>query len=170
MSGAPPKAILAFSALIDRLDYYEVLGLSPSANTAAVREAYYRRARLFHPDANREISEVLESRCRRIAQRLNESYCILRNPGLRQAYDRERNEYQRLRIPLAKAQRESVRRSREAHTGRTARGRPYAERAQACARSQDWPGAVRNFLTALTFEPDNETLRSDLADARRHLD
>ena len=169
MSGAPPRAILALSALIDRLDYYEVLGLSPNANAEAIRKAYYRRARRFHPDANPELSEVLAGRCRRIAQRLNESYCILRDPGLRQAYDRERNGRRRLRIPLAQAQRERSEQSRNAHRGQTTRGRQYAERAHACLRDEDWVGAVRNFQTALTFEPDNENLSRHLAEAQRRI-
>jgi len=169
VSTARSRAILDFFKEIDRLDYYEVLGISKTACASSIRTAYYEKARLFHPDGNRESPEALKLACRHIAQRLNESYCVLRDPGRRQAYDEERTLRKRLRVPLAETQRESLRRSLEAQTGSTAKGLQYAERGLACARTGDWKGAARNFQTALTFEPNNPHLRRRLGDARRQI-
>ena len=169
MSDTGAQAILALYEDLDRLDYYEVLEVPPAASASAIRSAYYERARRFHPDQNQHRPSALSLPCRRIAQRLNESYCVLRDPGRRQAYDEERVLRKRLRVPLAKAQSESERRSHEAQTGATTRGRQYAERGMACTRAKDWKGAARNFQTALTFEPSNAHLRRRLLDARRRI-
>jgi len=156
----------ALARRLDGLDYYEVLGVPPTATLAVIRRAYYALCRRLHPDALGALPEPVRAGSQRIAQRLNESYCVLRDPGRRRAYDGARGESDGPRMPLVEAQRESARQSRQAHTGHTPQGRQYAERALACLRSGDRIGAIRNFQTALTFEPGNEHFRRRLEEAR----
>lgn len=156
----------ALARRLDGLDYYEVLGVPATATPVEIRRAYYALCRRLHPDALGALPEPLRAGSQRIAQRLNESYCVLRDPGRRRAYDGARDESDGRRMPLVEVQRESARQSRQAHTGHTPQGRQYAERALACLRCGDRVGAIRNLQTALTFEPGNEHFQGRLDEAR----
>lgn len=59
-------------------DYYEQLGVEPSASAAELRRAYRRRAREAHPDLAGSDAGMT---------RLNEAYAVLSDPGRRRAYD-----------------------------------------------------------------------------------
>jgi curved DNA-binding protein len=63
-------------------DYYEVLGVPRDANSDAVRQAYRKLARRFHPDINKEPGA--EDRFKEIS----EAYDVLRDPDKRAQYDR----------------------------------------------------------------------------------
>ncbi len=64
-------------------DYYSVLGLPRTADEKAVRQAYRRLARQYHPDVNPEDS-TSEERFKTI----NEAYSVLSDPDKRRRYDR----------------------------------------------------------------------------------
>jgi len=65
-------------------DLYRTLRVSPRADQATIKAAYRRLARRVHPDVNpgSDATERMKS--------LNEAYAVLRDPGRRHAYDRER--------------------------------------------------------------------------------
>src|SRR6202012_1494087 len=63
-------------------DYYEVLGVPRDASLDAVRQAYRKLARKFHPDVNREPGA--EDRFKAIS----EADDVLRDPDKRAQYDR----------------------------------------------------------------------------------
>jgi len=150
---------------LDRLDYYAVLGISANASPAAVRTAFYDLCRRLHPDALGPLPEVLRAGSQQISQRINESYCVLRHPVRRRAYDRALRENGPRRMPLVDVQREGSKQSRRAHSGETPEGCQYSERAFACLRVGDRAGAIRNWRTALAFEPQNESFQNRLAEA-----
>ncbi|MBB4265401.1 DnaJ domain-containing protein [Roseospira visakhapatnamensis] len=66
----------------DPKGYYGVLGLTPRADTAAIKRAYRSRAKLLHPDRNPSPRAVAEF------QFLNEAYRVLSDPEARTLYDR----------------------------------------------------------------------------------
>ena len=65
-------------------DYYELLRVSPDADTAVIRVAYRSLIRRYHPDVNASADAVAN------AKAINEAYACLRDKSNRAAYDSQR--------------------------------------------------------------------------------
>jgi len=68
------------------MNYYEELGLTPSASVGEIRQAYKSLARLLHPDQQAE--EALKHLAECQMKRLNAIYAVLGDPVQRSNYDR----------------------------------------------------------------------------------
>lgn len=161
-----PTEIQALARILDELDYYRLLHVSPGADAVQVKRAYFASSRAFHPDANRHLPEPLQDAVARIAKRVTEAYSVLRDPRRRAAYDRRLAAGSGTRIQLAEAEAEAER-SETQQRGRTPQGRQYFARAEADLARGDRAGAARNLQTALTFEPDNAMFRERLGSLRK---
>ncbi len=62
-------------------DYYKIMGVERDATEAAIKQAYRKLARKFHPDVSKE--KNAEARFKE----LGEAYEVLKNPEKRAAYD-----------------------------------------------------------------------------------
>ncbi len=64
-------------------DYYEALGVSPTADEGAIKKAYRKLAKKYHPDTNAGSSQAEER-----FKEATEAYNILSDPEKRKLYDR----------------------------------------------------------------------------------
>ncbi|MCL4684097.1 DnaJ domain-containing protein [Myxococcota bacterium] len=161
MSQTSIAEIRTLAGLLEELDYYQVLELVPDAPTSAIRAAYHRTSRRFHPDAHRDAPPELQQQVAQVAKRITEAYAVLRDPRRRQVYDRQlAGDRDRVRMPLAEAEAQADRQRRDQHEGRTPNGRRYFALAKADLNRGDRASAERNLKTALTFEPDNAVFRA----------
>jgi curved DNA-binding protein len=74
---------------MDYKDYYEILGVSRSADEKDMKKAFRRLAREYHPDMNK--SAEAEEKFKEV----NEAYEVLSDPEKRKLYDQFGSEWQR---------------------------------------------------------------------------
>ncbi len=75
-------------------DLYSILGVSPKASSAEIREAYLARMRVIHPDRFDRQKQAKDWRqANDMLAELNEAYAILRNAESRSDYDASRKRY-----------------------------------------------------------------------------
>jgi DnaJ-class molecular chaperone len=168
VSDLAPTEIKALVRIMDELDYYQLMHVERGASARDVKKAYYAVSRSFHPDANRGLDADLRGAVERISKRITEAYTVLRDPRRRQAYDRQLDEENGVRMQLAAANAGAKKQAQE-NEGLTPQGRQYFRMASDEIKRQDWRSAERNLVTALTFEPGNETFKARLDEVRKHL-
>jgi molecular chaperone DnaJ len=68
---------------MSKRDYYEVLGVSKTANAEEMKKAYRKLAMQYHPDRNAGNAEAEKK-----FKEINEAYDVLKDPDKKAAYDR----------------------------------------------------------------------------------
>ncbi|HEM45430.1 MAG TPA: J domain-containing protein [Alphaproteobacteria bacterium] len=154
--------IQALAKIIDELDYYQILHLEPGSSASQVKRAFHDTSRAFHPDANRHLPPAVLDQCARIAKRVTEAYCVLRDPRRRKAYDDRLSRSEGLRMQLAEARAAHARDTVQERQGRTSQGRELYQKAMLAIQQEDWSSAAQNLQLALTFEADNAFFKEQL--------
>ena len=66
-----------------KIDYYQLLGVSKSADEVTIKKAYKRLAMRYHPDKNKDNKKQAESKFKDV----KEAYEVLSDSQKRQMYD-----------------------------------------------------------------------------------
>lgn len=77
----------SWDAVLDEVDYYEILGVERGAGDAAIRQAFHRFAQSFHPDQHPDLDAAASGALRRVFQCGTEAYRVLSHAELRVRYD-----------------------------------------------------------------------------------
>lgn len=73
----------------DKLNHYELLGVSVDADRAEIRKAYFALSKTFHPDAYYgKYLGSFQSKMEQIFQKITDAYEAVGRPKKREAYDR----------------------------------------------------------------------------------
>lgn len=67
--------------------HYDVLGVKTNASADAIKRAYYKRARAYHPDAHAGSAPDLIDEAERAMAAVNMAWNVLRDPAERRKYD-----------------------------------------------------------------------------------
>ncbi|HVR72135.1 MAG TPA: DnaJ domain-containing protein, partial [Vicinamibacteria bacterium] len=83
------QEILEAHAALKTRTHFEVLGVGREATEAQVKEAYFRMAKRFHPDAHHDAALTdLRDKLEAVFIRLGDAYEVLRNPRIRASYEK----------------------------------------------------------------------------------
>lgn len=83
--------VLSLQEGLERMTYYEFLGVRPSSDYVAIRDAYYDRAQRLHPDRFVAFGAgSLQRGAYTVYKRISEAFSVLSDPQLRVAYDEAR--------------------------------------------------------------------------------
>lgn len=160
------ERVLALSQTLDALSYYHLLDVPPSASTAAIEEAYYRRARNIHPDRHGYQTDPEATRALvRLYARFGEAFRVLRVPSLRRAYDEELATGQ---LRLSQDAQQRHRQQADAPDPRTEHATKLLATAREQVRAGNVSGALAGLALAAQFEPDSEAIKREIAACRQH--
>jgi curved DNA-binding protein CbpA len=136
--------------------------IGQDADAAAIRSAYHRQARRFHPDRHHHLdSPPLHARLTSISKRIAEAYIVLRDDETRSHYLRaitgpERDAHLRYSEASEKRRKEE----REEKIGKTPQVQQLYRSARLAFAKGDPAAAIKNLRMALTLEPDNGRFKS----------
>ena len=80
------KEILARSNVIDKENYFEMLGVTPENTTDEVKNAYITLAKTWHPDRLPSILADVKDQCARVFARMSEAHQTLTDAEKRKRY------------------------------------------------------------------------------------
>ena len=78
----PAAAVLSTRTFSSKRDFYQVLGVSKSADKAEIKKSYFKLAKQFHPDTNQGDDKAAEK-----FKEATEAYEVLSNDEKRPLYD-----------------------------------------------------------------------------------
>jgi tetratricopeptide (TPR) repeat protein len=73
---------------LSELDYYQLLGVEPDTRGAAIKKAYFKKAKRFHPDALARLGlNRIKTQAGEVFARVSEAYEVLKDDDKRALYD-----------------------------------------------------------------------------------
>jgi DNA-binding response OmpR family regulator len=153
---------------LDRLSYYELLGVPPDADRNVLQQAFHERSLWLHPDRHARLRGAHPhawEKINTIFKRVTEAYKALAHPATRRSYNVGLRKRGALRLEADEVRRREM---RELELASTAEGRQYVLQMMECRSIGDLEGAGEAVAQALRFEPENGALR-DMRDAIEKL-
>jgi DNA-binding response OmpR family regulator/curved DNA-binding protein CbpA len=102
IDGELRKQILQDYKRIMSADFFSVLGVERKCDSNEVRRAYYKLAKLYHPDRflGRGLSDDMESKVNEIFGHITQAYSVLSDSALRHGYREELEQGPRTKIDV----------------------------------------------------------------------
>jgi hypothetical protein len=159
-------------AVLDQLDYFEVMGLDSAATPADIKRAFHHQSRTYHPDRFFQSADTeLRARVHAVYKRVTEAYFVLRDDSRRKKYLADISgpeRLQKLRFDeLAEAEAKAqVKKEVAEQIGTHPKGRQFFQVGVADLEAGRLASAERNIKLALTYEPTNPLYLQKLEEAR----
>ena len=174
MDAIDPNFEIELQALVqvlDELDYFQILKVPVSADPTAIKAAYYRESRAYHPDRFFQVESVdLKHAVGRIYKRINEAYVTLRDDSKRAKYAVDISGADRpKRLRFVEASEQELKKDKETEIGATPQGRKFFVAGMHDLMAQRWASAERNFKMALTYEPANVNYKARRDEAAKQV-
>jgi curved DNA-binding protein CbpA len=159
-------------AVLDQLDYFEVMGLEPTASPADIKRAFHHQSRTCHPDRFFQSTDLeLRDHVHAVYKRVTEAYFVLRDDSRRRQYLADISGPERLGklrfTELAEAEAKAqVKKEVAEQIGTHPKGRQFFQAGLADLEAGRLAAAERNIKLALTYEPTNPLYLQKLEEAR----
>jgi DnaJ domain len=174
-SGAEPDERVELErrfAVLEQLDYFEVMGLESTASPADIKRAFHHQSRTYHPDRFFQSTDLeLRERVHAVYKRVTEAYFVLRDDIRRKQYLSDVSGPERLAklrfTELAEAEAKAqVKKEVAEQIGTHPKGRQFFQVGVADLEAGRLAAAERNIKLALTYEPTNPLYLQKLEEAR----
>jgi DnaJ-class molecular chaperone len=165
----------ALAQILDQLDYFQVLKLTPDAGPDQIQEAFHLESRVYHPDRYHSLPDSpFKEQVGRIYKRVTESYFVLRDDRKRAKYlsdlaSPDRAKKLRYSEESELESKQAAKKAVEEQIGTTPKGRQLYQQAIKDIEANRAENAVRGLKLALTFEPQNERFKVKLREAEKAL-
>jgi DnaJ-domain-containing protein 1 len=159
-------------AVLEQLDYFEVMGLEATAAPADIKRAFHHQSRTYHPDRYFQSTDLaLRDRVHAVYKRVTEAYFVLRDDARRRKYLADISgpeRLQKLRFDeLAEAEtKAAVKKEVAEQIGTHPKGRQFFQVGVADLEAGRLVAAERNIKLALTYEPTNPLYLQKLEETR----
>ena len=146
---------------LDQYNYYELLNLTPEADSDQVRAMFHRMALSMHPDRHAASDDVeFQAMIYTIYKRVSEGYRVLMDPEQRKEYDERLSDGN---IRLVKKERKKVGGDLPENQVTNHLARKFFIIGLKAEREGDLAGAQLNYKFALEMEESNQVIQERMA-------
>lgn len=147
--------------MLDEVTYYQLLRISPTADAAGVRDAYYKLAASLHPDVHGiDVDPAYRKQLTAVFSRVAEAYRVLCDAQMRDRYDRELAQGQK-RVGMGADL------GKKEHDITDASALKFYKLGQAALGDGDFKSAKMNLRFALQKQPESESIQAALETAEK---
>jgi curved DNA-binding protein CbpA len=152
---------------LDVLPYYILLGVARDSNCDQIRDAFYHRAEVLHPDRFFNLAdEALRTKIYEVYKRIAEAYRVLENPEARKEYDEGLAQG---RVRYVKEEREGLNLKQPDEGIENLQAKRFFRLGLDALNAGDLKGARLNFGFALSMEPQSAVVKEQIREVDRKL-
>jgi CheY-like chemotaxis protein len=164
------KRVRATHQLLDQVDYYQILGVDPSATDERITTAYFDLSLEFHPDRFFLLrSGDLKEKIYDIYRRIAEAYQVLHDRASRAAYDERRAGGQKRNVELIEPIQPKRPKNGIEIQAKTPEGERFVSLASEALGAGDLNAARLHLHLALTYERGNAAIQKAIGDVAKRM-
>ncbi len=166
------KVIQRYFNAIDRGDYYQLLRLPHGADAVAVKDAFRKESKAWHPDRYfRQVPDDIYRMVTQIYKRMVEAQQVLTDPEVKPQYDKRISGPDRMKNLRWLFDQEAAkqRKVKDEDICKNENARRYAKLGFTALAQKNFPSAELNFKLALSMESANKDLKYKYLDVRRQM-